>query len=119
MPVAAAGRRADRDEDGVGAGHGFLEIVGEDEAPGAAIGVDDLVEARLEDRNLALLQARNLVQVLVDASDIDAELGKARARDQPDVTGSDHCDTHLNSRSGRSENTKKRHSHPAAHRRRE
>src|SRR5258708_5020595 len=94
MAVAAARRRADGDEDRVGPRHGGGEIGGEGEASGARIALDDLIETGLVDRHFALLQARDLLRVLVDASDGDAELGKARAGDESDITGADHCNAH-------------------------
>ncbi len=60
MAVAAARRRADRDEHRVGLGDRALETGGEAQAPGADIGGDQIVEARLVDRHLAALERRDL-----------------------------------------------------------
>ncbi len=48
-----------------------------------------------------MLEARDLALVLVDADDLDAELGKTGAGDQPDIAGADHGNTHGNPLSGR------------------
>ncbi len=80
------GRRADRDEleetvpdpgDGVGR-----------ELEPALLGIapDELFESRFVDRDLALLQARNLGRVDVDAQHLVAGIGEAGARDEADVT---------------------------------
>ncbi len=61
MAVAAPRRRADGDEDGIGAGDGGAEIGGEAQAPGRGVGGDDLLQARLVDRHLAALQSRAIL----------------------------------------------------------
>ncbi len=94
MAVAAPRRRADGDEHRVRALDRLGEIGGEAEAPGGRVAGDDLVEARLVDRDLASLQARDLAVVLVDAGDFDAEFGKARARNQADIAGADDRNAH-------------------------
>ena len=53
---------------------------------------DHLGEAGLVDRDLAGLQARDLVGVDVDAVDVAAELREARRGDEPDVAGADDAD---------------------------
>jgi hypothetical protein len=59
-----------------------------------AIGGHDLVEARLEDRDLALLEARDLARILVDAHDVVPEVGEAGTGDEADVAGADDDDAH-------------------------
>ena len=51
-------------------------------------------QARLVDRDLALLQALDLGRDLVDADHVVAALGEAGAGDQADVSGADDCDFH-------------------------
>ena len=58
------------------------------------VALDHHVEARLVDRDLALLQARDLAGVDVDADDVIAGLGKAGARDQADVARTENCNFH-------------------------
>ena len=65
-----------------------------DEPPGGGVGGDHLLEARLVDRHLAFLQARDLAFVLVDAGDFDAEFGKAGAGNQADIAAADHRNAH-------------------------
>ncbi len=52
-------------------------------SPGSKIGISPL------------LQPGDLGAILVDANDIDAELGKARSRDEPDIACSDYRNTHI------------------------
>ncbi len=94
VAVAAARRRADRDEDGVGLGHRPFRSVAKLKPPGLHVGGDQVVEARLVDRHLAALKRRDLGGVLVDADDVMAEIGKAGPRNEADVAGADHCDAH-------------------------
>src|SRR5471030_3525680 len=95
MTVAAPGRRADRDEHRVAFGDRIGEIEAELEPARLRIVAHQLIEAGLVDRDLALLQAGDLVGILVDADDVVAELGKARARNQADIAGADHRDAHV------------------------
>ena len=53
---------------------------------------DELLEAGLVDRDLAALEARDLVGVDVDAPDLVAELGEAGGGDEADVAGADDPD---------------------------
>ena len=59
--------------------------------PLAVLG-DQLLEAGLVDRDLALLEALDLVGVDVDAVDLAAELREARRGDEADVAGADDAD---------------------------
>ncbi len=79
VPVGLARWRADRDEHGVRHLDGLRRIGGEGEAPGLGVEFDELGEARLEDRHLALVQPVDLAGILVDANDGVAEIGKARS----------------------------------------
>ena len=51
-----------------------------------------LGEAGLVDRDLAAVQALDLVRVDVDAPDLAAELGEAGGGDEADVAGPDDAD---------------------------
>ena len=94
MAVAAPRRRADGDEDRLGALHAFGQIGGEGEPAGRDVARDELVEARLEDRHDAPLQRVDLGLILVDADDVMAEVRKAGSGNQADIAGSDHRDAH-------------------------
>ena len=52
----------------------------------------EVVEARLEDRDLAPLEQRDLVGVDVGAHDVVADVGEARAGGEPDVARADDRD---------------------------
>ena len=47
------------------------------------------------DRDLTAIERFDLLFVVVDASNMDAKFGKAGARDEAYVTGSDDCDIHI------------------------
>ena len=95
VAVAAARGRADGDEHRVGGFDRAGEIVAEFQPPGARIGGNQIVEPRLVDRHLAARQRRHLAGVLVDASHLMAEIGKAGPGDEADIAGADHGDAHF------------------------
>ena len=94
MPVAAPRRRADGDEDRIGAGDRRGEVGGEIEPPGLDVGRHQIIEAGLEDRDFAAAQRRDLVGVLVDARDLVTEIGEAGAGDQPYIARANHGNPH-------------------------
>ena len=94
MTIAAPGWRADSNEDGVRAGDRVLRFRGEGKAPRFDILGNQRIEARLEDRDLTLLQPVDLARILVDASDHMAEIGKACPADKADIACSDHRYAH-------------------------
>ena len=55
------------------------------------------IEIGLVDRDLAALERCDLVDVLVDAGDLVAEIRKAGAGDETDVAGPNHRDVHKGS----------------------
>jgi hypothetical protein len=71
-----------------------LERVGDvrGEAHPPAVGRDQLFEPRLVDRDLALLQALDLVGVDVDAPDLGPQLGESCRRDEAHIAGADDPD---------------------------
>ena len=84
MAVAAARRRADRDEDRLGAARrAAARSVVKAEPAGADVARDQSVEAGLEDRHFAALERRDLGFVLVDADHVVAEIGEAGAGPEP------------------------------------
>ncbi len=64
----------------------LLRVGREAQAAGLRVALHDRLEARLVDRDLAGLQARDLGRVDVDAEHLVACLGEAGAGDQADVT---------------------------------
>ena len=55
---------------------------------------DEFFQARLEDRNLAGLEARDLGRVDIDANHVVADFGEAGTGDQADITGAENRDVH-------------------------
>ena len=94
VPVAAPGRRADRDEHGLGILDRALQIGRECQPPALGIGLDQPFQPRLPDRHQARIQAIDLRRILVDARHAVTEIRKAGARDEPHITGPDHRDAH-------------------------
>jgi hypothetical protein len=74
--------------------HGLRKIGGEGEPSRLDVLLEKRVEARLVDRDLALLQHLDLLGVLVHADDLVSEVREADARDEPDVAGADHRNLH-------------------------
>jgi hypothetical protein len=97
MPVAAPARGAHGDEDGAGAGNRAREILGEGEAAGLRIGCHDLIQPRFENRDFSPVEVRDLGPILVDADDVVTEFRQASRGNEPDISCSDHGDTHGNS----------------------
>ena len=56
---------------------------------------DDLLESRLEDRDLAGLEPLDLGRIDVDADHVVADFGEAGAGDQADVAGAEYRDAHM------------------------
>ena len=94
MAVAAARRRPDRDEHGLGALDALREIGREAQPPALGIGLDQRFQPRLPDRHAPGVEPVDLGRVLVDAADLMAEIGKAGAGNEPDIAGADHRDAH-------------------------
>ena len=80
-----AGRRAHADEDEVGVGHRLGVVGGEAQPAGLRVAREQLLQARLEDRARARLEARDLGRVDVDPDHRIAQVGEDRAGPQPDV----------------------------------
>ena len=62
------GRRADAEEDDLGILDGGLHVVGELELPGGVVLLHQFLQARLEDRAVAVLKRLELLRVLLDAA---------------------------------------------------
>jgi hypothetical protein len=61
---------------------------------------DDLVEAGLVDRDLALVEGVDLLDVDIDTDHVVAEVGEAGAGHEAHVARSDDCDVHWGVSSG-------------------
>ena len=87
-------RSADRDEDHI-AGIDRRGAIGRElKTTGATIAEHHLLEARLEDRHDAVVEARDPLGVDVDAEDVVSDLREAGARNEADVSGSEDRDVH-------------------------
>ena len=93
-PAVGVAGRADGDEYRVGVGDAVGEVGGEAEPAACVVARDHLLQAVLVDRHDALLQAFDLVGLLIDADGVETEFRKADAGHQPDVAGANHCDLH-------------------------
>ena len=76
MAVTAARRRADGDEDGVGAFYAARQIGGELQTPGTHVVGDQFGKARLVNRHDIALKRIDLAFILVDAGHVMAEIGE-------------------------------------------
>ncbi len=73
----------------------------EGQPPLLPVGGDQVGEPGLVDRDVALIERRDLVGVAVDADDVVTEIRKAGSRHEPDITGTDHHHAHENPKSFR------------------
>ena len=87
--VAAPSGRADGDEDHQRTGNRPGEVGGEGQPASASVARHQVVETRLEIGDLAPREASDLVRILVDADDVDAEFRETGTGDQPNIAGSD------------------------------
>jgi hypothetical protein len=94
VAVAAPRRGADGDEHRVGLGHRLGGVGVEVQAAGLDVLGHQEVQAGLEDRDAAGLQALDLAGVLVDTGDRMAEVRKTGSADQADIARADHRDLH-------------------------
>src|SRR5690606_13054667 len=94
MSVAAARRRADRNEHRIGIRQRAGKVERELEPFSRDVALDQLVQSRLEDRNAPLAQRRDLAGILVDAAHVMPEIRKARTRYKADVARADHHYAH-------------------------
>ena len=91
------GWRANRNEDDFGALHGVRHVRREDQAAVPLIPHDHGFESRLVDRQLILLERRNLGGIDVGANHFVASLREARTHDEPDVPRADDGYLHVRS----------------------
>ena len=97
MAIAATRRSAHRDEDNLGAPHRLSDVLAEEKTLTPDVGSDEIVEPRLENRDLAALQRRDLGLVPVDAGHDVPEIGETGPRDEADISTSDDRKPHENS----------------------
>ena len=95
VAVAAAGGRADGDEDGVHAGDGGGDVVAEGQAAGGGVRRDQGLQAGLVDGDGAALEAGELGGVHLDHGDVVAEFGETGAGDEAHIASADHCYAHV------------------------
>ena len=93
MAVAAARRRANRDEYRLGVGD-RRQVHCEFQPALANIVGDKIGQSRLENRNLAALERGDPARILVDANHMMAEVGQASARYETDIASADHGHAH-------------------------
>ncbi|GBQ85727.1 hypothetical protein GCM10007866_10530 [Gluconobacter albidus] len=94
MAVAASGGGADRDEHGIGVAHGRAEVVSEGQAAGGDVAADEGVQSGFVDGDAPVMEGRELFWVPLYDGDVRSELGEAGARDETDISATDHCNTH-------------------------
>ena len=58
------------------------------------MGMNEAIEAGFVDRDASGIEIIDARRIMIDAEDIEAEFGKTRARNQPDITGSDNSYFH-------------------------
>ena len=83
------GRRADRDHLEQAMVYALLHVGRKLEAAGLDVAFDVVIKAGLIDRHLAIIKARDLVLVDVDADDVVARFGHAGAGDEAHVAGAE------------------------------
>ena len=93
--VAAARRRADREEDHLGVLHRRLKVGFEAEPAPPEVGRYEFTEPRLENGNTTASRKRSdLLLVIVDADDLMAEIGETGRGNQADIAGANHQYAH-------------------------
>ena len=98
LQVGAAvlvGRRAHGDEQHVAVRDGLRGVGGEGQAAGTVVGQHHVLEAGLEDRAMAFIQAGHPIGIDIHAQHRMAYLGQAHRLGQADIAGSENRDLHL------------------------
>ena len=78
-------RRGHGDEDDLRVIDAVLDAAGEAQALRGDVAIDDFLEARLVDRDLAGLERLDFARVVIDADDVVADFREARAGDETDI----------------------------------
>src|SRR5262249_38886586 len=94
MSIAAARGCADRDENRLGCAQGGGQLRRKGETALAGVANDEIMETRFKDWDIATVQGRDPLSVLINADHVVAKIGKTSTRDKPDIAAANHCDTH-------------------------
>ena len=70
--------------------HAVLGAVGETQPAGGDVALDDFLQTRLVDGDVAGLKGLDLLLVVVHADDVMADIGETRPADQPHVAAADN-----------------------------
>ena len=87
-------RRRHGDEDDLRGVHAVLGGVGEPQALGGDVAVDEFLQAGLVDRDLAGLQRIDFALVVIDADDVMADFRETSAGNKADVAGTNDAEIH-------------------------
>src|SRR5437868_11638091 len=88
------GRGRNGDEDNLRILHSFLNATGEVQSLRRNITMDEFFQSRLVNWNFARAQSFDFSDVIIDASDVVAHLGKTGAGDEADVSRTDDRNIH-------------------------
>src|SRR5262249_20384808 len=94
MPVTTARRRTYSDKDCTCLIKGVSERRGKRQPPLANIRLNNLLEPRLIDRNLAGVQRGDLCDILVNAHDLMTKVRNASSRNKANVARTNHRNPH-------------------------
>ena len=90
------GRGADGQEDDLGVLRGVLDVVGELQRARGIVLLHQFLQARLEDRAVAVLEHLELFLVLLGAAHCVADAGQTGRRHQTDISTTDDRNVHCN-----------------------
>ena len=96
--LAAARGCAHRYEHSSGRGDRTLQLSGKPETARARVRSYHLTQSGLINGHFTARERGNFALVLIDANDFVSEIRKASTRDEPNVTGADHGNTHVSIR---------------------
>jgi hypothetical protein len=98
MPQVGAavliGRRADRNENHIGMRNRAVVVGAELDAAGCGVGGNQLVQARLMDRDLPGVEHIDLARIDIQAQHGIADVSEAGSRNQANITGTDNRNFH-------------------------
>ena len=94
MSVTTTRGSSDGDKDHVGALDGRLHLGAESETALAHIARHEIGKTGFIDGQLAAVEVANPAFIAIDADYMMSEIGKACSRNQPDIAGTNHGNTH-------------------------
>ena len=97
VAVAAARRRADRDEHRFRGAYRRFQIARKCKAALRHVALHQFGKPRLVNRHIPIVETGNLLRVAIDTHHLMTKIGKTRPRHQPNIAGADHCDMHYGS----------------------